>query len=338
MTPSWHQQPPSAIIQDALIFHGGLMVAGSAEHGEAGPSSSGSSVQRPKMDFALLLTPQASALPHPPMGGQHQHQQLQQPPPPPLPQPHPVPLPQQPAGAPSSSRPLVVQPHQQQQQVPHMLPVDVQPLTGVDQDKQLPAKRQQQQQQQQQETKRRCICVGEVKTVARLMDQSQQQPLDLIGAWRDSRHPRCAQAQQVISQVGLRPVVCITPRGQELFRSVCSVQVSVQGMSIGAYRVCTLACCKQRSMCALMSDLGAAVLFFPPATSPLTHGSCTTLPFPCLQLFTYMQHWRICFGYITCFRHTYLAYCQPKDRRTLYLWVTCSRGAGCALPLVELVG
>ncbi|PNH05089.1 hypothetical protein TSOC_008675 [Tetrabaena socialis] len=87
-------------------------------------------------------------------------------------------------------------------------------------------------------SKRRCVFVGEVKTVQRLMEQVDK-PMDLRGAWSDASHrQQHAQARAVIS-----------------------------------------------------------------------------------QLYTYMQVWRICYGFISCWYGTWMAYCPPAaaQRGILYL-------------------
>ena len=37
------------------------------------------------------------------------------------------------------------------------------------------------------------------------------------------------------------------------------------------------------------------------------------------QLFTYMQVWRMCYGFVTCWFGTWLAYCPPQKRSQLYV-------------------
>lgn len=48
--------------------------------------------------------------------------------------------------------------------------------------------------------KRRCICVGEVKRAAVLVDRSAS-PIDLFAAWQDPQHLLHARAYAVISQL-----------------------------------------------------------------------------------------------------------------------------------------
>ncbi len=53
-----------------------------------------------------------------------------------------------------------------------------------------------------------CVCVGELKVVAKLMEDGGRQPVDLYTAWRNSRHARHTLAVAVMSQVGQQCLGC----------------------------------------------------------------------------------------------------------------------------------
>jgi hypothetical protein len=54
------------------------------------------------------------------------------------------------------------------------------------------------------------------------------------------------------------------------------------------------------------------------------------------QIYTYLQLWRMCYGYISCWFGTWLVYCPPRDRGTLY--VSQAYSASSAGPAVTVMG
>jgi hypothetical protein len=54
------------------------------------------------------------------------------------------------------------------------------------------------------------------------------------------------------------------------------------------------------------------------------------------QIFTYMQLWHMCYGFITCWLSTWLVYCPPKQRGTLY--VSRAYSASSARPSATVMG
>jgi len=54
------------------------------------------------------------------------------------------------------------------------------------------------------------------------------------------------------------------------------------------------------------------------------------------QIYTYMQLWRMCYGYISCWFGTWLVQCPPRDRGTLY--VSQAYSASSAGPAVTVLG